>query len=187
MERLPLARKGSSPTPQALKSKKGMPGLKKVPRAEVENFIPWVPPISSHPSDREKEEEGEEMIDLVHNFAARKRKHDASFKRVVDVVPEVAKGEGPNVQAIVISGLPEMGSNDQPNPENATLRESREASPTLATIQVIHPPEQALSQPERPLYTQVECSRPRLLDRLLLNSYHSPRGSTPPIRKGFSS
>ena len=99
----------------------------------MENFVPWVPPISSHPPDREKEEE-EEMSNLVHNFAARKQKRDASFKRVVDVVPEVAGGEGLDVQAIVISGSPEMGSNDQLDLENATLVESREASPTPATI-----------------------------------------------------
>ena len=94
MERLPLARKGSRPTPRALKRKKGTPGQKKVAGAKVENFIPWVPPISSHPPDREEEEEGEEMSDLVHNFVAQKRKRDASFKWVVDVIPEVAGGEG---------------------------------------------------------------------------------------------
>ena len=70
MKRLPLARKGSRPTSRALKRKKGTPGQKKVPGTEVENFIPWVPPISSHPPDQEEEEEGEEMSDLVHNFAA---------------------------------------------------------------------------------------------------------------------
>ena len=48
------------------------------------------------------------MCDLVHNFAARKRKHDASFKRAVDAILEVAGGEGPDVQAIVISSSPEI-------------------------------------------------------------------------------
>ena len=89
------------------------------------------------------------MSDLVHNFAAQKRKRDASFKRVVDAIPEVAGGEGLDVQAIVITSLPEMGLNDQPAVENATLVESREASPTPAVIQVIHPPEQASNRPER--------------------------------------
>ena len=96
---------------------------------------------------------------LVHNFAAQKRKSDASFKRVVEVVPEVTKGEDSDVQAIVISGSPEMGSNDQPDLENATLIESKEASPTPAEIQVIHPPKQAPGRPEGPLYTRAECSR----------------------------
>ena len=80
-----------------------MPGQKKVPRVEVENFVPWVPPISNHPSDREEKEEEEEMSDLVHNFAGRKRKRDASIKRVVGAVPKVARGEGPDMQEIVIS------------------------------------------------------------------------------------
>ena len=92
------------------------------------------------------------MSDLVHNFAARKRKRDASFKQAVDAIPKVAGGEGPDVQAIVISGSPEMGSNDQSDLENATLVESGEASSTPTTIQVIHPPEQAPDWPERPLY-----------------------------------
>ena len=87
----------------------------------MEDFVPWVPPISSHPSDWEEEEGGGgwggggggyEMSDLFHNFVARKRKRDASFKKVVDAIPEVAKGEDPDVQVIVISCSPEMGSND---------------------------------------------------------------------------
>ena len=76
-----------------------------------------------------------------------------------------------------------MGLNNQLDLENATLVESGEASPTPATIQVIHPLEQAPSQLERPLYTRTEHSMPRLPDRLLLNSYHPPRGSAPPIKE----
>ena len=78
----------------------------------MEDFVPWVPLISSHPPDWEEEEEEGEMSDLVHNFAALKRKRNASFKRVANAIPEVAGGEGSNVQAIVISGSPEMGLND---------------------------------------------------------------------------
>ena len=46
------------------------------------------------------------MSDLVHKFAARKRKRkrNASFKRVVDSILKVAGGEGLDVQAIFISG-----------------------------------------------------------------------------------
>ena len=95
----------------------------------VEDFVPWVPPISSHPPDWEEDEEGDKMCDLVHNFAAGKRKSDASFKRAVDAIPEVAGGEGPDVQVIVILGSPEMGLNDLPDLESATLMESGEASP----------------------------------------------------------
>ena len=32
------------------------------------------------------------MSDLIHNFAARKRKRDASFERAVNAIPGVAKG-----------------------------------------------------------------------------------------------
>ena len=81
------------------------------------------------------------MSDLIHNFATRKRKCNASFKRVSDAILEVVGGEGLDVQAIFISGSPEMGLNDQPALENATLVESGEASPTPAAIQVIHHPE----------------------------------------------
>ena len=37
------------------------------------------------------------MCDLAHNFAARKWKRDASFKRAVDAIPVVVGGEGPDV------------------------------------------------------------------------------------------
>ena len=70
------------------------------------------------------------MSNLVHNFVVRKRKRDASFKRVVDAILEVAEGEGPDVQDIVISGSPEMGLNGQSDLENTTLVESGEASLT---------------------------------------------------------
>ena len=175
--------KGSHLAPRVVKRKKGTPKQKKVPRAGVENFVPWVPPISSHPLDREEKEEEEEMFDLVRNFVARKRKRDVNFKQVVDVVPEVARGEGLDVQAIVTSSSSEMGSNDQPDLENTTLVESREAFSTPIAIQVIHPLEQAPSRPERPLYTRAECSRPQLPDRLLLNSYHPPQGPAPPMEE----
>ena len=181
LERPPLARKGPRPTPQVSKKRKGTSGRQKVPRVGVEDFVPWFPPISSHPPDWEEEEEEGEMSDLVHNFAALKWKRDASFKRAINAIPEVTGGEGPDVQAIVISGSPEMGSNDQPGLENATLVESGEASPTSAAIQVIHFPEQDPGQLERPLHTQTERSRPRLPDRLLVNSYHPPRSPTSPM------
>ena len=100
-----------------------------------------------------------------------------------ETLHEVAEGEGPNVQAIVISGSPEMGLNDQPNLENATLVESREASLTPVAIQVIHPPEQAPSHPEKPLYTRTGRRRPQLHDRLLLNSYHPLWGLAPPMEE----
>ena len=75
------------------------------------------------------------MSDLIHNFATRKRKRDASLEQAAGAILEVARGsgwprsdEGSEVQAIVISGLLEMGLNDHPTLENITLAESREAS-----------------------------------------------------------
>ena len=123
------------------------------------------------------------MCDLVHNFAARnrKRKRDASFKWAVDAIREVTGGEGPDVQAIVISGSPKMDLNDQPDLENATLMESGEAIPPSTAIQVIHPPKRAPDRLERPLHTRTQRSRPRLPDRLLLNSYHPLQGPAPPM------
>ena len=145
----------SRPTPQASRQGEGGSRLERLPLANK----------GYRPASRAlKERRG------------RPGKRDASFKRVVDAVPEVAGGEGPDMQVIVISGSPEMGSNDHPDLENTTLVESRESSPTPAAIQVIHPPEQVPSRTKRPLYTRAECSKPRLPDRLLLNSYHPPRG-----------
>ena len=46
----------------------------KTPRTGVEDFVPWVSPISSRPLAREEEEEEDEMADLVHNFGAWKLK-----------------------------------------------------------------------------------------------------------------
>ena len=60
----------------------------------MEDFVSWVPSISSHPLDWEEEEEKDEMSDLVHNFAARKRKRGASFKQAADAIPKVAGGAG---------------------------------------------------------------------------------------------
>ena len=89
--------------------------------------------------------------------------------------------EGSEVQAIVISGSPEMGLNDHSTLENVTLAKSREASRVPAAIQVVHPPKQAVGQPDR--YTQTGRRRPMLPDRMLLNSYLPPRGPTPPMEE----
>ena len=61
----------------------------------MEDFVPWVAPISSFPPPpppppaSEEEEEEDEMPDLVHNFGAWKRKRGASFKRATDATLEV--------------------------------------------------------------------------------------------------
>ena len=82
----------------------------------MEDFVPWVSPISSRPPTSEEEEEEDEMADLIHNFGAHKLKQGASFKWVTDATPEVVDeadqhptDEGLDVQAIVVSNSPEMG------------------------------------------------------------------------------
>ena len=88
------------------------------------------------------------MSGLISNVVARKKKRDAILEQATDAPSEVVGGSGrpssdmgSEVQAIAISGSPEMGLNDQPALENITLVESREASPVPAAIQVVHPPE----------------------------------------------
>ena len=56
------------------------------------------------------------MVDLVHNFGARKCKQCVTFKRATDATLKVVgeadqhpTGEGSNGQAIVVMDLPEMG------------------------------------------------------------------------------
>ena len=53
----------------------------------MKDFVPWVPPISSRPLDREEEEEDDEMSNLIHNFATRKQKQEASFEIAADAIP----------------------------------------------------------------------------------------------------
>ena len=130
------------------------------------------------------------MSGLVYNFTARNQKRDASLEQAADVIPEVAGGSsqpcpdgGSEVQAIVILGSPEMRLNDQPAMGNITLEESREASQVLATLQVIHPPEQATSQLDKAKYTRTNRRKPLLLDRMLVNSYLHPHGLAPPMEE----
>ena len=89
----------------------------------------------------EEEEEEDDMSVLVHNFYTRKWKRDASLEQAADAVLEAVEGTGQpcpdgglEVQAIVISGSPEMGWNNQSAMVNVTLVESREASPVPATL-----------------------------------------------------
>ena len=81
----------------------------------MEDFIPWVRPEPSWPSALEEEEEKEEMTGLLDHYATRKRKRQEDAEREAD------RAEGSNrpptdggseMQAIVISGSLEMGSND---------------------------------------------------------------------------
>ena len=143
-----MAIRDSHLTPRASKKKKGRG--QKVAGVGAEDFILWVPPISRHSPDmeEEKEEDDDDMSGLVHNFAARNRKRDVILEQTADVVPKVARGSsqpcpdgGSKVQAIFISGSPEMSLNDQPAMGNVTFKESRGAPSVPAALQVVHPPE----------------------------------------------
>ena len=86
-----------------------MPERLRAPGVRVKDFVPWVSPISSRPLAREKEEEEDEMVDLVHNFGAQKRKGGTNFKQATNAAPEVVGeadqhpiGESSDVQAIVV-------------------------------------------------------------------------------------
>ena len=121
-----------------------------------------IPPFPGLGRKRGREEDG--MSDLIHNFSARKWKRDAILEQAADALPEVAgisgqpcSDEGSELQAIVISGSPEMGLNDQSALENVTLVESKEVSPVSAAIQVVHSPEQAIGQSDRAKYTRDGC------------------------------
>ena len=55
-ERHPLAKKDSCPAPQESKKSRPVPERRKAPKARVEDFVPWVTPISSLLSVSEEEE-----------------------------------------------------------------------------------------------------------------------------------
>ena len=142
------------------------------------------------PVKEEEEEEEYDMSGLVHNFAARKRKRDAMLEQSANAIFEGARGSsqpcpdgGSEVQAIVISGSPEMSVDVQPAMGNVTLEESREGSLVPTALQVVHPLEQATGQVDRAKYTRAGRRKPLLPDRMLVNSYLPSRGSAPPMEE----
>ena len=81
------------------------------------------------------------MVDLVHNFDARKRKRGVRFKRVTEATLEVIGeasqqpiGESSDVQAIVVSDSPKMGSHGQSSSETALSMDLREVTPIHAEV-----------------------------------------------------
>ena len=87
------------------------------------------------------------------------------------------------MQAIIISGSPEMGVKDQPGRRNVTLAESRETSPVPTDLQVVNPPEQATGQLDRAKYTRTGHRLPLLPDRMLVNSYLPPYSLAAPLEE----
>ena len=72
---LSLPRKGTSSTPRVLKIKNGGTNRRrKAPEAELKDFVPWVCPESSRPSDLKEGEEEEEMIEMLDRYATGKWK-----------------------------------------------------------------------------------------------------------------
>ena len=57
-----------------------------------------------------------------------------------------------------------MGSSDQPGLEDFALRKLREVTPITPTLQVIHPPDRAESQPGIPKHARTGRKRSLLLD-----------------------
>ena len=76
---------------------------------------------------------------------------------------------------IVILGSPNMGSSDQPGPEDVGLGESREVTSIPPALQVIHPPDRAEIQSDVLKLARTGCRRPLISDRILLDSYLPPR------------
>ena len=74
LEHLPFMKKGSRLTPQASKKGRQVPERLRAPGMRVEDFVPWVSPISSCPPASEEDEEKDEMADLVHTFGTWKSK-----------------------------------------------------------------------------------------------------------------
>ena len=130
---LPLPRKGTSSAPRVLKIKKGGTNRRRnAPEAQIKDFVPWVRPESSWPSDLEEGEEEEEMTWLLDRYAARKRKRQESSEREPDQAERsnwLTKDGDSETQAIVIPGSPEMGSSNQSSPEDVALGEPREVTP----------------------------------------------------------
>ena len=186
-ERLPLPRKGTSSAPRALKIKRrGTIRRRNAPEAQVKDFVPWAYPESSWPSDVKEGEEEEEMTGLLDRYVARKRKRQESTERGPDQVEgssRLATDGDSEMQEIVITGSPEIGSSDRPGPEDIALGEPREATPILPALQAIHPPDWAESQPDMPKLARTGSKRSLLPDQILLNSYLPPRGPALPMEE----
>ena len=87
------------------------------------------------------------------------------------------------MQAIVISGSPEKGSNDQSGPESIAHGEPRESTPIPPALQVVHPHVRLESRPGNVKLALLGCKRSLPPDRILLNSYLPPSGPAPEMEE----
>ena len=182
-ERLPLPSRGGKSVPRVLKVKKNKAiGRVNAPDTQVRDFIPWVRLESNQPPDLEEEKE-EEMTGLLDRYTTRKQKRQEDAVREVDAAPDEAVGSSwptaggsSEEQAIIISGSPEMGSNDRLDIGDDVLGE---AAPTPPALQTILPPAQVGSRPSRSEFTRTWLKRPNLPNRIITNSYLPARGLAP--------
>ena len=121
------------------------------------------------------------MVDLVHNFGARKRKQGSSFKRATEVTPEVVgevdqhpTGEGSDGQAIVVVDSPMMGFHGQSASEVAPLADLGEVPRTHEEVMEGIPLEHITSRPDVATSSRSGRNRPLLPNRMLLYSYIPP-------------
>ena len=187
LEHLPLPSRGGKSTRRILKVKKKKETERgNAPRTQVSDFIPWVPPGSSQPSNSEEGEE-EEMMGLVNRYAARKQKRQENVEQRPEAVADQADGSSQpstgsssEVQAIIILGSPETGSNDRLDIGENVSRESGVVALISPTLQIIPPSAQVRSQSGRSEFTRTGLKRPSLPDWILMNSYLPTCGSAPP-------
>ena len=183
-------KKGSRPALQASKKGRRVPERRRALGAGVEDFVPWVAPISSRPPVSEDEDK---MADLVHNFDAQKRKQGASFKRVTDATLEGVgeanqhpTGEGSDRKAIVIMDSPQMGFYGQSASKTMLSANLGEVSLTHAEVRESISLEEIASRPNKATSSRPGLSKPMLPDRLLLNSYIPPQRQAPPMEEVFA-
>ena len=152
----------------------------------MKDFVHWVRPESSRPSDLEEEEEEEEMVGLLDRYATRKWKQQESSERELD------QAEGSNrpttdgdsdIQAIIIPSSPKIGSSDRPGSKDVALGKPREVTPIPPALYVIHPPDRIEIRSNMPKLTRIGRKRSLLPDRILLNSYLPPRGPAPTMEE----
>ena len=183
LKHLPFTIKDSHPAPQASKKGRRVPERRRALGVGVEDFVPWVAPISSRPLASKEEEEEDEMADLVQNFGARKCKQGASFKLETDATPEVVgeadhhpTGGGSEEQVIAVMDSPEMGFHGKSDSEIAVSEGLGEVPLTHEEAREGIPSERIASRPNKVTSSRSGHSRSLLPDRLLLNSYIPPQG-----------
>ena len=178
-----LAKKKDRSYPPGIEDQKegDKPG-KSTRGAQVEDFITWVRSEPSRPSTLEEEENEEEMTGLLDRYAARKRKRQEDVEREADRAEGLDRPPtvgGLEMQAILIPGSLEVGSNDQSGSEDIARGGLREDAPIPPALQVVHPPDQSgrrLGTAKLVLSGRKSSLPP---DWILLNSYLPPRGPAP--------